>query len=175
MANSDLVTDLKLAIIKELVKDEAIFNAIDSSEIIDVKQAHKLVHKHIFPYHRIPQTITETSTLMTIQVHIREGRSRNKIFIIPTLEFWIYSHQDHMEVKNIPKVSDTRNDYISRLLDKKFNGRSSLGRNNDPKNDISTYGELNLVLNDEGSTQQGFLYRHMIFETRDLNKSLCEL
>ena len=79
-----------------------------------------------------------------------------------------------MEVKNIPKISDTRNDYISRLIDKKFNGRSSFGGSKDPKNDISTYGSLNLVLNDEGSTTQGFLYRHMVFETKDLNKSLCE-
>lgn len=162
-----------MAIIKELIKDETLFYAIDSSEIKDIKKANKLVYKHIFPYHRIPETITETSTLITIQVHIREGRSRNNTFIIPTLEFWIYSHQGHMEVNNIPKVSDTRNDYISRLIDKKFNGRSSFGGNKEAKNDIYTCGPLTLILNEEGSTTQGFLYRRMIFETKDLNNTLC--
>lgn len=164
-----------MAIIKELVKDEAIFNAIDSSEIKNFKNANKLVYKHIFPYGRVPETITETMTLITIQVHIREGRFRNKIFITPTIEFRIYSHQDHMEVKNIPKISDTRNDYLSRLIDHKFNGRSSFGGNKDPQYDISTYGSLDLVLNEENSTPQGFLYRRMIFETKDLNSSICDV
>lgn len=175
MANSDLVTNLKLAIIKELVKDEDIFHAIDSSEIKNFKNANKLVHKHIFPYGRVPETITETMTLITIQVHIREGRSRNRIFIVPTIEFRIYSHQDHMEVKNIPKILDTRNDYLSRLIDHKFNGRTSFGDNKNSQYDISTYGSLDLVLNEESSTTQGFLYRRMLFETKDLNNSICNV
>lgn len=167
------MTDLKLAVIKELVKDENIFNAIDSHEVKDFKSAKDLVYAHIFPYARIPETITETTTLITIQVHIRENKFRDRTFIIPTIEFRIYSHQDHMKVENIPKISDTRNDYISRLIDSRFNGRSSFGDNKDPQFDIGTYGSLDLVLNEEGSTSQGFLYRRMLFETKDLNKSIC--
>lgn len=173
MANSELISDLKSAIIKELVKDEALFYAIDSHEIQDIKEANKLIYKHIFPYHRINETITETSTLITLQVHIQEMSTPNKRWIIPVLEIYIYSHDQHMKVENIPKVSDNRNDYISKLLDKKFNGRSSLGDNKDPKNDIHLYGSLDLTLNEEGATQQGFLYRHMIFKTKDLNNSPC--
>lgn len=168
-----MISDLKSAIIKEIINDETLFYAIDSNEITDIKHANKLIYKHIFPYHRINETITETSTLITLQVHIREMSSWNKKWITPILEIWVYSHSAHMKVDNIPKVNDNRNDYIAKLLDKKFNGRSSFGNNKDPKNDIRLYGSLDLTLNEEGATQQGFLYRHMMFRTKDLNSAPC--
>ena len=164
---------MKSAIAKELVKDESLFYAIDSKEITDFKQANKLMYTHIFPYHRITQTITETNTYITFQVHIREMSSWTNKWIAAVLEIWIYSHNDHMKVNNIPKVSDNRNDYIAKLLDKKFNGRSSFGNNKDPKNDVRLYDNLSLTLNEEGATSQGFLYRHMMFKTKDLNNAPC--
>lgn len=66
IANSTLVTDLKSALIKEIINDETLFYAIDSNEIKDIKQANKLVYKHIFPYHQNPETIKETNTFLTI-------------------------------------------------------------------------------------------------------------
>lgn len=173
LANSELVSDLKSAIAKELIKDESLFYAIDSNEIKDIKQANKLMYKHIYPYHRITETITETSTLITFQVHIREMSSWNKKWIAVFLEIYIYSHDKHMKVENIPKVTDNRNDYISKLLDKKFNGRNSFGDNKDPKNDVRLYENLTLTTNEEGVTSPGLLYRHMIFKTKDLNNSPC--
>lgn len=174
LANSVLISDLKTAIAKELVKDESLFYAIDSHEITDFKQANKLMYSHIFPYHRITETITETNTYITFQVHIREMSSWNKKWVAAILEFYIYSHDKHMKVNNIPKVTDNRNDYIAKLLDNKFNGRSSFGNNKDPKNDVHLYDDLSLTLNEEGATQQGFLYRHMAFKTKDLNNSACD-
>ncbi len=168
-----MISDLKSAIIKEIINDESLFYAIDSNEIKDIKQANKLVYKHIFPYHRIDGTVTETSTLITLQVHNREMSSWTKKWIASILEIWIYSHSAHMKVDNIPKVNDNRNDYIAKLLDKKFNGRSSFGNNKDSKNDIRLYESLTLTTNEEGATAQGFLYRHMIFKTKDLNNSPC--
>ena len=155
------------------MKDEALFHAIDSKNITDFKQANKLMYTHIFPYHRITPTITETSTYITFQVHIREMSSWTKKWITPMLEIWIYSHNDHMKVDNVPKISDNRNDYIAKLLDNKFNGRSSFGNNKDPQNDVRLYDSLSLSLNEEGATSQGFLYRHMIFKTKDLNNAPC--
>lgn len=173
MANSELISDLKSAIVKELVNDEGLFYAIDSHDITNPKQANKLMYKHIFPYHRITQTVTETDTYLTFQVHIREMSSWNKRWISAILEFYIYSHDKHMKVENIPKVTDNRNDYIGKLLDKKFNGRSSFGNNKDSANDIRLYESLDLTLNEEGVTQQGFLYRHLMFKTKDLNNNPC--
>ena len=176
MANSTLVTDLKTAVIKELVNDEAFFYAIDSPEIKDIKQAKKLVYTHIFPYHQNPETIDTVITFITIQVHVPKPYSymRSKTWVAPNLEIWIFSHNKHMEVNNIPKISDNRNDYISKLLDQKFNGRDTLGGSKKDENNLHLYGNLELVANVEGAFSKDFLYRQMVFETVDLNHSFCE-
>lgn len=176
MANSTLVTDLKSAVIKEIINDEALFYAIDSNEIKDIKQANKLVYKHIFPYHQNPETITETNTFLTIQVHVPKPYSymRSKAWVAPNLEIWIFSNNRHMRVNNIPKISDNRNDYISKLLDEKFNGRRTLGGSKNEEHNLHLYGQLDLVANVEGAFTKNYLYRQMIFETRDFNTSMCE-
>ena len=61
-------------------------------------------------------------------------------------------------------TKDNRCDYISMLIDNMFNGSSEYGG----------IGELKLSLNEEGAYNKDFLYRHMVFETVDLNKSFCE-
>ena len=67
-----------------------------------------------------------------------------------------------MSVDNIPKVTDNRNDYLSKLIDQKLNGQSGFG-----------IGKLKLTSNIEGSYQQNYVYRKMIFECLDLNDSKC--
>ena len=173
MANSELISSLKDALIKELEADESIFYAIDSPDITDFENSDQLMYTHIFPFHKNPETITETITFITIQVHIPKTYDRNKTWVIPTLEIWIISHDDHMIVNNIPKITDNRNDYISKLLDKKFNGRSTFGVSENDKDNIHLYGKMNLVSNVEGALNK-FLYRRMIFEMKDLNDSLCD-
>ena len=79
-----------------------------------------------------------------------------------------------MRVTNIPKVSENRNDYISKLLDVKFNGRNTIGVSKNDKNNRHLYGKLKLTSNTEGAFSKDFLYRRMVFETKDLNDSLCE-
>ena len=48
-----------------------------------------------------------------------------EIFKYPQLEIWIISHNKHNRIDNIKGVRDNRNDYISILLDEKFNGESA--------------------------------------------------
>lgn len=67
-----------------------------------------------------------------------------------------------MEVKNIKGIKDNRNDYISKLLDLKFNGVSE------------GIGTLRTVSDSEGTFNQKFLFRRLVFETIDLNDSICE-
>ena len=86
----------------------------------------------------------------------------DETFVKPTVEIWIISHERHMIVNNIPKVTDNRNDYLSKLIDKKLNGKSGFG-----------IGKMKLSSNVEGSYQQNYLYRKMVFECTDLNNSLC--
>lgn len=173
MANGTIITDLKNAVIKEIINDDMLFYAIDSSEVDDIENADELVNKNIFTYHQNPDAVLKADTFLTVQVHIPKSYSRNKVLISPTLEIWIISHQRHMKVKNIPKIIDNRNDYISKLLDKKFNGRNVIGGSSNSKNNLHLCGSLKLISNTEGAFSSDFLYRRMIFETVDVNDSIC--
>lgn len=161
MANSSIIGKAKNKIIKEFIKDIDIRQAIDSHT---VTSAEKLVGTHIFDYHQNPNTINDVMTFVTIQVHIPQSLYKTSdIFISPTVEIWIISHEKHMVVDNIPKITENRNDYLSRLIDNKLNGRSDFGIN-----------DLKLVSNVEGSYQQNYLFRKMVFEGADINDSLCK-
>lgn len=161
MANSSIIGKAKNKIIKEFIKDNDIIQAINSSS---ATSPEKLIGTHIFDYHQNPNTINEVETFITIQVHIPQSLYNNsKIFISPTVEIWIISHEQHMTVKNIPKITENRNDYLSRLIDNKLNGRSDFG-----------IGDMKLVSNVEGSYQQNYVYRKLIFEGSDINDSLCK-
>lgn len=161
MANSSSIVNLKNKVIKDLITDERIVTAIDSSEY---KIAEDLVNTHIFDYHQNPFTLDKSITFLTIQVHIPEAfhYESNAIFLKPTVEIWIVSHYEHMRVNNIPKVKCNRNDYLSILIDENLNGKSY------------GYGGLTLAINEEGTFQSDYSYRRMTFVTTDLNNSQCE-
>ena len=160
MANSSFIGKSKNKIIKEFIKDESIIKAIGST----VDSPEKLIGKHIFNYHQNPNTLTTVDTFITIQVHIPQSYyDDNSVFIKPAIEIWIISHEKHMNIDDIPKVTDNRNDYLSRLIDEKLNGRNDLG-----------FGKLKLISNVEGAYQHDYVFRKMVFEGTDLNDSLCE-
>ena len=159
MANSSIIKRAKNKIIKEFIKDKDIVQAINSSEITSPE---KLKGTHIFDYHQYPNTINTVQTFITVQVHIPQSYTE-KVYIYPTIEIWIISHEKHMVVDNIPKITENRNDYLSELIDAKLNGRSDFG-----------IGELQLASNVEGSCQQDYVYRKMVFTTKDVNDSLCD-
>lgn len=161
MANSSIIGNAKNKIIKEFIKDKDIIKAIGSSTLNENKP-EQYINKHIFNFNQNPFTLTAVETFITVQVHIPRSFDFNKTFIIPQIEIWVVSHERHMIVDNVPKVIENRNDYLSELIDKKLNGRNDFG-----------IGTLQLVSNIEGSYQADYLYRKMIFETKDLNDSLC--
>ena len=158
MANSTSISELKKRVIDAITHDDDIFYAFDAKEC---ENGGDLIGTHILTYNKVPDTITKVSTYMTIMVHTK-ARDRNKTFVTPILEFYIYSHYEHMKMnRNITK--DNRCDYISMLIDYKFNGSTKYGG----------IGQLKLTSNTEGAYNKEFLYRHMIFETVDLNNSMC--
>lgn len=160
MANSSFIGKAKKKIIKEFIKDQEIIDAIGSSI---VTSPEKLVGTHIYNYHQNPNTINTVETFITIQVHIPESYYSDNIYVNPTIEIWIISHEKHMIVDNIPKITQNRNDYLAELIDIKLNGRSDFGINN-----------LKLRSNIEGSYQKDYVYRKLVFEGKDLNDSLCD-
>lgn len=161
MANSNIVASLKTKVIQAICKDEDFYTVIDPDREV-CENGGDLIWNNIFPYNKNPNTITNVMTFLTVMVHTK-SRDRNSTFVTPTLEILIYSHNKHMEM-NINGVKDTRADFISKLLDDKFNGSSEYGG----------IGKLLLVSNTEGTYNQDFLFRRLIFETIDINDSLCE-
>lgn len=159
MANSQFITTAKNAIIKEFIKDQRIVDAIHAT---DVASPEKLKGTHIFDYHQNPNTINKVGTFITIQVHEQTPFYESQAFIVPTIEIWIFSHESHMIVDNIPKVNINRNDYLSQLIDEKLNGKN-IG-----------IGGLMLKDNSEGAYQQNYVFRRMLFESISLNDSMCE-
>lgn len=166
MANSSIVKRAKNKIIKEFIKDKDIINAINSSKIKH-NEPEKLINTHIFDYNQNPHTLNIVGTFITIQVHIPEpyygGYHSSVIHVQPRIEIWIVSHEKHMVVDNVPKVTQNRNDYLSELIDNKINGQGGFG-----------IGETRLLSNVEGAFQADYLYRKMVFQCLDLNSSLCE-
>ncbi len=166
MANSSIIRRAKNKIIKEFIKDPDIIAAINSSEVKS-NEPEKLIYKHIFDYNQNPHTLNIVGTFITIQVHIPQSYyndyNSSNILVKPNIEIWIISHEKHMKVDNIPKITQNRNDYLSELIDRKINGKSGFG-----------IGETRLLSNIEGSFQQDYLFRKMIIECKDLNWSLCE-
>lgn len=164
MANSSIIRKAKNKIIREFIKDKDIVAAIDSSK---VSKPEELINTHIFDYNQNPHTLNEVGTFITIQVHIPysyyEDYRASDVFVKPNIEIWIISHEKHMKVDNVPKITSNRNDYLSELIDNKINGKSGFG-----------IGTTKLLSNVEGAFQQDYLFRKMIVECKDFNWSLCE-
>ena len=166
MANSSIIKKAKNKIVKEFIKDADIVAAIHSSTV-NPNESEKLINTHIFNYNQNPHTLNIVGTFITIQVHIPHDYYNNYKSaanrVRPTIEIWIISHEEHMVVDNVPKVTQNRNDYLSELIDNKINGKTGIG-----------IGETVLLSNIEGAFQQDYLYRKMIFQCIDLNWSLCD-
>lgn len=166
MANSSIIRKAKNKIVKEFIKDQEIIAAINSSDI-KYNEPEKLINKHIFDYNQNPHTLNIIGTFITIQVHIPQSYDNSynssTIHVRPIIEIWIISHEKHMIVDNVPKVTQNRNDYLSELIDNKINNKRGFG-----------IGETVLLSNIEGSLQQDYLFRKMTFQCLDLNASLCE-
>lgn len=158
MANSTSISEFKEKVVNAIMRDDTLFYAFDAK---DCENGGDLLNTHIFKYNRNPYTITETITFLTVMVHTKVRDSKG-LYVTPTLEFWIYSHNDHMKM-DAKITKDNRNDYISMLLDEKFNGSTEYGG----------IGTLQLSSNTEGIYNEKFLYRRLIFETKDLNDSMC--
>ena len=165
MANSSIIRKAKNKIVKEFIKDPDIIAAINSSEV-KPNEPEKLINTHIFNYNQNPNTLNTVGTFITIQVHIPQSYYNDYNASItrvkPTIEIWIISHEKHMVVDNVPKVTQNRNDYLSELIDNKINGKSGFG-----------IGETTLLSNIEGAFQQDYLFRKMVFQCIVLNAYLC--
>lgn len=171
MANGTIIIKAKNQIINEFIKDNKIIEAIDSS-IVSKDSPENLIGTHIFDFYQEFDNDSK-ETFLTVQVNIPQPTDIIENFVKPTIEVCIISHEKHMKMENTPdtnvifntnfnsNVSVNRNDYLSVLIDKKLNGMN-LG-----------VGNISLISNVEGLYQKDFVYRKLIFQATDLNKSFC--
>lgn len=166
---------MKDKLILEIIHDKALFDAINSPDCTDFGNSAALVNSHVFGYQLSPEALTKAVTILTIQVHTaKEDQDHPPGFRIrPTAEIWIISHKSCMEGQNIPGIFANRNDYISQLLDNRFNGRTSLGGSYS-QTPLELLKELELIENSEGVFSPDYLYRKMVFATLDINNALRE-
>lgn len=158
MANGTSILEIKERVVDAITHDDTIFYTFDAKEC---ENGGDLENTHIFDFNKIPETITNVSTYMTILVQTR-AKDKNGTFVIPTLEFNIYVHHEHMEMdKRITKRN--RCDYMAFLLENMFNGTTKYGG----------FGELKCIYSKEGTYNSEFMYRHLVFETIDINSSMC--
>lgn len=163
MPNSSIIDDMKTRVQDAILADPLLVKAIDAKDVTEDNVAD-LIGAHIFTFAQNPNLVQSSETFLTIQVHIPQYNSPDYRWVHPVLEIWIISHNRHMRVDNIPRIRANRNDFISQLLDEKFNGSTDFG-----------YGQMFLQLNTEGvhGDNSDFLYRRMVFVTKDLSRSTC--
>lgn len=163
MPNSSIIDDIKTKVVNEIISDQLIVQAIDA-EGIDYENSFELIGSHIFTFAQNPNIIQTAGTYITIQVHIPQYNSPDYRWVHPVMEIWVITHNRHMRVNNIARIRANRNDFISQLLDEKFNGSNLFG-----------FGQMHLQLNTEGvhGDNSDFLYRRMVFVTKDLSRSQC--
>lgn len=171
MPNSSIVEDIKVKVQNELLHDELIIKTIDAQDV-EGDDVSELINTHIFTFAQNPNMIVSSGTFLTIQVHVpqfvsvsQSSNPANFKWVHPVLEIWIISHNQHMRVDNLPRIRANRNDFLAQLIDEKFNGRSGFG-----------YGQLFLQMNIEGvhPDNSDYLYRRLLFVTKDLSQGVCK-
>lgn len=164
MANSSCVIDWKNQILSDLQNDNEIITALNLHEDDDPDD---LVWNRLFPHYYIPDTQEEVKTYIMVEIDIQSNRSRYEparrdIYSYPTITFTVLSHQDNMKL-TLPGISATRIDYLSELIDRKYNGASGFG-----------IGEIQLTSNIAGNLNDTYRFRQLVFQAVDFNDSLCE-
>ena len=171
MANGNIIIELKNKVVLDIIKDKEIVQIIDNPDMekdgwdpIYLNDSKITKDKgfvpSIYKYYKNPNLIEQECTFITIVVQIPNQYNNNKLFQNISLEINIVSHNEHMRIDS-DVIQANRNDYLSILLDKKFNGI-----------DIGIC-KLELISNVEGVYDENYNFRKLIFKTVDINDSIC--
>ena len=133
---------------------------IDSkNDKVDPDDNSTLIYTHLYPFLRIPPTLTDVETYILLAVDTTNVSRTNKSFCQMRLCVWVMSHQDHMKMKG---KNGTRIDYISDLIEEMLVGQIKYG-----------FNKLELISNVEKVFNSNYQYRELIFHTNDLREAVC--
>lgn len=163
MYSTDAIIDWKNQILSELQNNDEIISAlgINSDEDED-----DLIWKRIFPHYYVEPTQEQTKTYICVEINIPETRvnrytKSSDFYSHPQIIFYVISHQNDMKMSANGK-SATRTDYIGKLIEDSYNGRTGFG-----------VGKLQRKSNVEGALNDTFRTRIIVFDAVEIDKDLC--
>lgn len=165
MGKSTCIRKWKNQIMSELSNDDNIINALGLNPD---ESADDLVWHRLFPHYYVPKTEESVRSYIFVEINIPERRSRYgesnaTIWVYPVIIFYVLTHQEDMQL-NMVGESGTRMDYLAELIEEKYEGRQGFG-----------VGELQLKSDIEGSLNNTYRLRQLVFEAVDITNSLCEV
>ena len=134
-------------------KNKAMNQIVHNSEIVraigePISSGEELLYQNIFPFFRIPDTVTETRTYITVCVDVPESFHPKDYIREVALKICIIVHQSMMETA----LGATRLDYIAAEIDRIFSDSAGYG-----------LGRLHVVSSTETSLDQFHRMREIIF------------
>ena len=156
---SNCIRRWKNQIISELSQDDKIITALGLNPN---ESPDDLVWVRLFPHYYIPQTEEDVKTYILVEIdiperRIRYGTTESEIWGHPTIIFYVLTHQEDMHI-NLVGESGTRMDYISELIEDKYQGRTDFG-----------VGRLQLKSDVAGSVNTTYRFRQLVFEAVDVS------
>ena len=164
MAKSKIIRQYKNKIMSELSQDDDIIKGLGLN---DDESEDDLIWVRLMPHHYVPNTQESVKTYITVEIDIPQRRSRygessSGIWTHPYVIFRVVTHQEDMRL-NIVGESGTRMDYLAELIEDKYEVSQDFG-----------VGTLTLVSDVAGDINNTYRVRELVFETVDLDDSLCE-
>ena len=147
------IDSYKDTIIKDFIFSKNIVEAIDSQQE-NIFVADDLIHKNIFPYGYIPETITKADSFVTVCVNNFKANSANKSFANIEIKIRVIVHRTRQSVKGRP---GPRVDYISKFIRELLDGSMKYG-----------WGRLELFNTVEDALDTNHAYRELHFKTVDM-------
>lgn len=176
MPNSSLVIKAKNDMLIAIQNDDAIIEALgiqddeDRDNLIADSDKDSFSKKRLFPHWFIPLTQDTVKTYICIDAGVEGFEKRHvtavddRTYDIATITIYVLSHQDDIYMDKAG-ISATRPDYISCLIDEKFNGSTEFG-----------IGKLQRISNKPLSLKDNtYRYREIVFTALDFNDNMCEV
>lgn len=167
MPNSSLLIKAKNDMLIAMQNDKAIVDALGIQEDEDVENLMKV---RFFPYWFVPKTSEIVKTYICIEAGLEAFEKRyssaisEKTYDIATIRIYVLSHQDDICMDKAG-ISALRTDYLSCLIDEKFNGSTEFG-----------LGKIQRVSNNPFSLKDNvYRYREIVFRALDFNDDMCDV
>ena len=166
MPNSSLVIEAKNKMLIAMQNDPEIIESLDIQSDEDIED---LIGTRLFSHWFVPKTQEAVKTYICIEAGVDAFEKRYssavtpKMYDIATIKIYVLSHENDLHM-NKAGISAIRTDYISCLIDKKFNGSSEYG-----------IGKLQRISNNPFSLKDNvYRYREIVFRATDLNDGVCD-